>query len=128
MLGNKPEATLAAYKERRLERVTGREKEGAPTWSFYYLAVMKQPAPTKTLSIDFLHKGKLAARKVMVGWNQRLTVLRGHLDVSTDDGLAPGVTYEVQLIGVRPGGKGVLLARTNFTAAPLPAPEKTSQR
>jgi hypothetical protein len=121
--------TLAEYKKYVApQTLEAMEVDGAKVWAFHYLAVLKTLSPSSQLAFDFYQGKELAARKVMLGWNQKLTVLRGQISISEDDGLKAGTTYDVRLVALRKNDNDLVLAKTKLTAAPLPAPKKTSQR
>ena len=91
--------------------------EGVAVWSFYIMAFMKEKPRAKSLSLDFylVQGGKktYVANQRLMGINPSLMLLSTRVELSEDDNLNKGRTYEVRLTTTR-GKREVVLAKTTI--------------
>jgi hypothetical protein len=91
--------------------------EGVAVWSFYFMAFMSQSPRTTALSLDFYmvegSKKTYVANKRLTGVDSKLRLLSTRVELSEDDNLNKGRTYEVRLTAKR-GKREVILAKTTL--------------
>lgn len=109
---------IRAYKKANVTVLKSYDgNEGVAVWTFYVMAFMKQKPRATSLSLDFymVQGGKktYVANKRLTGIDPSLMLLSTRVDLSEDDNLNKGRTYEVRLTARR-GKREVVLAKTKL--------------
>lgn len=109
---------IAAYKKANVKVLKSLDGgQGVAVWSFYIMAFMKEKPRAKSLSLDFYliegSKKTYVANQRLMGINPSLRLLSTRIDMSEDDNLNKGRTYEVRLTTTR-GKREVVLAKTRL--------------
>lgn len=109
-------AMIKAYEKANVKVLKSYEGgEGVAVWTFYFMAFMKQSPRTSNLSLDFymVQGGKktYVANKRLTGVDTKLRLLSSRIDISEDDNLNKGRTYEIRLTAQR-GKREIILAKT----------------
>lgn len=102
--GKNDKDTIAKIKKEQLKEITGTANEDVTSWYFSYTAFLSKTG-NKTLKMEFLKNGKLAADKRLDGIDPKSGVLTGEISINEDEGLAKGNTYQITLL--TSGGKVV---------------------
>lgn len=111
-------AMIKAYEKANVTVLKSYEGgEGVAVWSFYFMAFMSQSPRSSTLSLDFYmvegSKKTYVANKRLNGVDNKLRLLSSRVELSEDDNLNKGRTYEVRLT-VQRGKREVILAKTTL--------------
>ena len=97
-----------------------RKEDGVSYYAFHWTAFMRKKPRTTTLSLEFYKKqGKkfvkgMSASKGLTGIDPGITILRGHTEISEDDGVTTGKTYKIKLVATI-GNTDHILASTVIT-------------
>lgn len=90
---------------------------GVAVWSFYFMAFMSQPPRSTNLSLDFYlvegSKRTYVANERLRGVDPKLRLLSTRIEITEDDNLNKGRTYEVRLT-TRRGKRDLILAKTTL--------------
>jgi hypothetical protein len=108
---------LATLKKASLSRLKHENVDGVATWSFSFIAFMKANPGATQVSLDFYktdRKKTYVANKRLAGIDPKLPLLRGHIDITEDDGVNAATPYLVRLT-VSVKGKDRILAETKLT-------------
>lgn len=108
-VGKNDKDTIAKIKKEQLKEVTGQTSEDVTSWYFSYTAFLNKTG-SKTLKMEFLKGGKLAADKQLDGIDPKSGVLTGEISINEDEGLAKGNTYQIQLLN----SGGSVVAKTTL--------------
>lgn len=108
--GKNAKDAIAKIKAAHLKQLTGEQNQNVVSWRFHYTAFLTKTG-AKTLKLNFLRGGKIAANKRLDGIDPKSAVLSGDISISEDEGLARGTTYTLELVD---GGKAVV-AKTTLT-------------
>lgn len=89
--------------------------EGSTSWVFYFMAFLSKKPGEGQLTVAF-YEGKGASRKMAtykdIGVDPEGTIVATDFEISEDDGIKPGTTYEMSITDS--AGK-VVLATTKVT-------------
>lgn len=107
--GKNDKDTIKKIKKEQLKELTGTENDEVTSWYFTYTAFLSKTG-AKSLKMEFLKNGKLAADKRLDGVDPKTSVLTGDISINEDEGLNKGTTYQIQLI--TPGG--TVVAKTTL--------------
>lgn len=107
--GKNDKDTIKKIKKEQLKELTGTENDEVTSWYFTYTAFLSKTG-AKSLKMEFLKNGKLAADKRLDGVDPKTSVLTGEISINEDEGLNKGTTYQIQLI--TPGG--TVVAKTTL--------------
>lgn len=108
--GKNDKDTIQKIKKEQLKEITGQTSEDVTSWYFSYTAFLSK-AGSKTLKMEFLKNGKLAADKRLDGIDPKSGVLTGEISINEDEGLAKGNTYQIQLLNAG----GTVVSKTTLT-------------
>jgi hypothetical protein len=110
-------SVIDAYKKARLKEAKSKmNDEDVPQWAFTYTAFIGKGAGVDSLKFEFYTDDKehrYAADQRITGIDPKDPVLTGTIEISEDDGLAKGKSYEIKLTG-EVKGKETLLAKTTL--------------
>lgn len=109
-------ALVKALKKAHKGELRSVKADGVATWRFHVLAFMSKKPGVSQVSLDFYLDDKskaFVAQERLAGIDKGLTLLVAQVDLSEDDGLAPGKSYLVKLTA-EVGGKEVVLATTKL--------------
>jgi len=119
--GLKHKAALNAIKAANKKELKAVKKEGGVSYyAFHWTGFLRKKPRTNSLSLEFYKKeGKkfasgMSASKGLTGVNPGITILRGHTEITEDDGVTTGKTYKIKLVATI-GNKDHLLASTVVT-------------
>ncbi len=120
--GQKVKAALKTINAAHKTTLTPSKKDGGVNYyAFHWTAFMRKKPRVSSLSLEFYKKeGKkkfasgMSANKGLQGVNPSLTILRGHTEISEDDGVTTGKTYKIKLVATI-GSRDHLLAQTVVT-------------
>jgi hypothetical protein len=109
-VGKNDKDTIQKIKKEQLKEITGQTSEDVTSWYFSYTAFLTKTG-SKTLKMEFLKNGKLAADKRLDGIDPKSGVLTGEISINEDEGLAKGNTYQIQLLN----SGGAVVSKTTLT-------------
>lgn len=109
-VGKNDKDTIAKIKKEQLKEITGEANDDVTSWYFSYTAFLSKTG-AKTLKMEFLKGGKLAADKRLDGIDPKTGVLTGEISINEDEGLAKGNTYQIHLVN----DGGAVVAKTTLT-------------
>ena len=95
--GKNDKDTIAKIKKEQIKVLAGTKNEDVTSWFFSYTAFLNKTGQ-KSLKMEFMKGGKLAADKQLDGIDPKSTVLTGDITINEDEGLAKGNTYQIQLV------------------------------
>ena len=96
-VGKNDKDTIAKIKKAQLKEIKGETSEDVTSWYFQYTAFLTKTG-SKTLKMEFMKNGKLAADKKLDGIDPKNAVLTGDITINEDEGLAKGNTYQIELL------------------------------
>ena len=116
--GMTDELTIKKYNQLNLSKlVHTSETDDVYTWSFDYTAFLTKAPKITGLSFDFYTADKeklFVANKGLMGIDPTLTIMRGRLSITEDDGVNRKRAYVIKLTG-KVGKKDVTFAETTLT-------------
>ena len=108
-VGKNDKDTIAKIKKAQLKELKGETSDDVTAWHFSYTAFVTKTG-SKTLKLEFLKNGKLAADQKLDGFDAKSAVLSGDISINEDEGLAKGNTYQIQLLTP----SGAVVAKTTL--------------
>jgi hypothetical protein len=119
-------ATIKTYQDLSKKELQGDVRDDVASWSFYQTAFLAKAPNVGELSLDFYRidgNQRLYVADVGLVVDPGLTIVSGQVEISEDDNVTRGTTYEVVLSG-KVGGKEVRFAKTILTLKAGKAPAK----
>ena len=108
--GKNDKDTIAKIKKEQIKVLAGTKSEDVTSWYFSYTAFLNKTGQ-KTLKMEFMKGGKLAADKRLDSIDPKSAILTGDIQINEDEGLAAGNTYLIQLVTA----SGAIVAKTTLT-------------
>lgn len=108
--GKNDKDTIAKIKKEQIKVLSGTKSEDVTSWYFAYTAFLNKTGQ-KSLKMEFMKGGKLAADKRLDGIDPKSAILTGDIQINEDEGLAAGNTYQIQLVTA----SGAIVAKTTLT-------------
>ena len=108
-VGKNDKDTISKIKKEQLKELTGTAQEDVTGWYFHYTAFLSKTG-AKSLKMEFLKGGHLAADKQLSGVDPKSSILEGDISINEDEGLAKGNTYQITLVNP----SGAVVAKTTL--------------
>ncbi len=107
--GRNDKDTIAKIKRAQLKALVGTTNDSVTSWHFHYTAFLEKTG-ARALTLKFMSGDRMVADKRLTGVDPKSAVLTGDIAIDTDEDLARGKTYTLELAD----GKRGVVARTTL--------------